>query len=139
VPVEWYNYLINHWFRVSAADQSIMSTYSDLVFTLEGDVMEPGTSIVNNSATGRESQRWNILSARNAKCIRHCLQDGGDGPCPSGMVDGDGCCASACIEGLCEGDGIAGNKAVCCGEHGIDRHCLNARANRGSGVKTEGN
>jgi hypothetical protein len=35
-------------------------------------------------------------------------------------------------------EGIYGKKAVCCGEHGIDRHCLNARANLGNNF-TAGN
>jgi hypothetical protein len=139
VQVEWCDYLTNHWFRVNAAQQSIVSTSSNLVFTLESDVMETGTRTVMKSPTGRESQRWDVLPVRQTKCARHCLQDGSDGSCPSGLIDGGACYASACVEGLCGGEeGVYGKKAVCCGEHGIDRHCLNARANLGNGI-TAGN
>jgi hypothetical protein len=130
----------NYWFKVNATEQSIGSSYSNLVFTLENDVMAPGTLTVMESGTGRESQRWDVLPARNAKCMRHCLQDGGDGSCPAlGVIGGGACSTGVCVEGLCgDEEGIYGKKAVCCGEHGIDRHCLNARANLGN-VTTAGN
>jgi hypothetical protein len=136
VQVQWCDYRTDHWFKVNATEQSIASASSRMVFTLENDVMESNTSVVINTGAKMLSQRWDVLPARQSKCARHCLQDGGDGSCPPfGVLDGGACSSGVCVEGLCgDEEGIYGKKAICCGEHGIDRHCLNARANRGDGV-----